>query len=208
MIDQRLRGPKEQLLSPVAAAVPGWVSPQTLTLAGLLLTLVAAAAAGTGHPGWAVSGWLAGRVLDGLDGEVARHRGTSSDWGGYLDIVADTIGYAALPLGVAVGVDEPAVWTAVAVLLATFYVNAVSWTYAAAVLEKRAAGAAATGERTTVTMPTGLVEGAETVVFFTAFAALPSLAGPLFWLMAALVALTVAARLRWARGALSGGATR
>jgi phosphatidylglycerophosphate synthase len=205
VIDRRLRGGKERLLGPVAGAVPAFLSPAALTVSGLGLTLAAAAAAAAGHPAWAVAGWLAGRLLDGLDGEVARSRGTSSDWGGYLDMVSDTVGYAALPLGVALGRDDAETWATVAILLASFYVNAVSWAYAAAVLEKRGSGAASTGERTSVTMPSGLIEGAETVVFFTAFAALPGLAPALFTTMAALVALTIALRMRWVHAALAGG---
>jgi hypothetical protein len=58
-------------------------------------------------------------------------------------------------------------------LLGSFFVNAASWMYLSAVLERRGAGAAARGERTTVTMPPGLIAGAETVVLYTLFLVFP-----------------------------------
>lgn len=198
MIDQQLRAVKERTLAPVAAVLARGVPALTLTLAGLGFTLAAAGAAAASWPAVALACWLAGRLLDGLDGEVARLRGEACDLGGYLDIVVDTVGYAVVPVGVAVGVDTPATWVAVAVLLATFYVNAVSWTYLSAVLEKRGAGSGTTGERTTVTMPASLVEGAETVVLFAAFLALPQWAAKIFAVMAGLVVVTVVHRLVWA----------
>lgn len=196
MLDQSLRSVKERVLRPIVGPVATVLPPIALTSLGLVLTLGAALAAALGHPGLAVVGWLVGRLLDGLDGEVARHRGTSSDLGGYLDLVADTIGYAAIPLGVAIGADERATWVAAAVLLATFYLNAVCWLTLAAVLEKRGAGSEATGERTTVTMPRSLIEGTETVLFFTAFLAFPGAATSLMWVMALLVTLTIVHRIR------------
>ena len=146
--------------------------------------------------------WLVGRAADGLDGLVARRRRSASDLGGYLDMLGDTVGYAAVPLGVAVAAGDDVVWTACAVLLATFYVNTVSWTYLSALLEKRGNGVASSGEATSIRMPVGVIEGAETIVLLTVVLAWPATAAWLFALMAALVALTVLQRVRWAQGAL------
>ena len=75
-----------------------------------------------------------------------------------------------------------------AVLLATFYVNAVSWTYLSALLEKRSAGASRTGELTSIAMPPALVEGAETLVLFTLALLVPRDAPQVFAVMAVAVA--------------------
>ena len=101
-------------------------------------------------------------------------------------------------LGVAAGVDTRIAWIAAAALVASFFVNAISWSYLAAVLEKRGHGAAATGEMTTITMPPALVEGTETIVLFSVFIALPNAAVPTFLAMAALVILNVVQRIGWA----------
>jgi hypothetical protein len=70
------------------------------------------------------------------------------------------------------------------------------------VLEKRDVGARHRGEVTSVAMPTALIEGAETIVIFTAFLAFPKWASWTFAAMAALVAVNVVQRMMWARRAL------
>ncbi len=120
-----------------------------------------------------------------------------SDFGGYLDIMLDFVVYAAIPL--ALMLAEPNLLRAGALLLASFFVNAASWMYLAAILERRQAGAAAQNELTTITMPPGIVAGAETVVFYTAMLAWSSARETLFVVMAALVMVNVGQRLWWAR---------
>ena len=203
MLDLRLRPLKERLLEPAADRLAGHLGAKTLTGLSLTVTLGAALLAATRRPWLALGAWLLGRLLDGLDGPVARWRDTASDLGGYLDLLADTIGYAAVPIGVAYGVDERGTWIALAFLLASFYVNAISWTYLSTVLEKRGAGAAVTGELTSVTMPPALVEGTETILLFSLFLAIPQLSTWLFAAMAIAVAVNVVQRLTWARGKLA-----
>jgi hypothetical protein len=70
--------------------------------------------------------------------------------------------------------------------------------YLAAMLEKRNAGAASRGETTSVTMPAGLIEGAETIVFYTLFLLFPNALVLLFSLMATLVLVTASQRVGWA----------
>jgi CDP-alcohol phosphatidyltransferase len=123
MFDQRLRVIKEALLAPVARPIASRVGPNALSAGGLACSLVAAVAAWRSFVVVSVICWLAGRFLDGLDGIVARMRSSASDRGAYLDIVLDTIGYAAVPLGVAASVNRVPAWMATAFLLASFYVN-------------------------------------------------------------------------------------
>ncbi|MFO7781562.1 MAG: CDP-alcohol phosphatidyltransferase family protein, partial [Spirochaetia bacterium] len=141
--------------------------------------------------------WLLGRLLDGLDGAVARRSGKQSDLGGYLDMLLDVIAYALIPLGMALAFPSPAVFVAVAGLLAVFYVNIASWLYLSALMEKRKKGEeyAAT---TSLFMPSGLIEGTETIVFYTLFIAFPGIFVVLAYTMAAMTTITVAQRLVWA----------
>ena len=169
-----------------------------------MLGVGAAGAAAAGLTALAVVLWLANRAADGLDGAVARTRGRVTDGGAYLDIVADVVVYAVVPLGVAVHIDARATWIATAVLLATFYVNTISWTYLAALLERRAVGADAGAESTSVTMPPGLVEGAETIVWFTLLLAFPSLAPWWMGTMAVATSLGAAVRVRSGLRSLGG----
>ncbi|MBA3659787.1 MAG: hypothetical protein H0W67_09335 [Gemmatimonadales bacterium] len=83
-------------------------------------------------------------------------------------------------------------------LFATLYVNAASWMYLAAILERRGQGVEATGERTTATMPPATVAVAETVVFYSLFLLVPAWALRRFWVMGFLLLGNVAVRLAWA----------
>jgi phosphatidylglycerophosphate synthase len=197
MLDLRLRSTKERLLAPVAARCPNFLSAAAVSFVSLACCVGAGVAAWRGAVVLSVILWLAGRVLDGLDGAIARSNGAASDFGGYVDLLFDTVGYAAVPLGIAFSVGQLGTWQIIAVLLGSFYVNSVSWLMLSALLEKR--GERASGEQTSVTMPTGLIEGTETIVLFTIALALPQHADITFAVMAAGVAIGVTQRAVAAR---------
>lgn len=196
MFDAALRPHKEALLAPVARRVAERVAPGWLTLGGIILGVGAAVAAGGGLRWPSLVLWVVSRVLDGLDGVVARHRDAASDLGGYLDMIADAVVYAAVPIGVAAAAGGRA-WISGMVLIGAFYVNALAWAYLAAVVEKHGAGAARAG-LTSIVMPAGLVEGAETLVLYTLMLAVPSHATVWFISMTVLVAMTTVQRVWWA----------
>jgi phosphatidylglycerophosphate synthase len=198
MIDKVLRYPKERVLEPVALRLLQGVHPNAITIIACGVGIAAAVAVWQQAYAPALALWLLNRVLDGLDGTVARLMNKQSDFGGYLDIVLDTVVYAAIPVGLALGMSTNAVYLALAFLLASFYINGASWMYLAALLEKRNNGATARGELTTVTMPGGLIEGTETIVFYTLFLLFPGALVPLFVVMGALVLVTAAQRVVWA----------
>ncbi|HEU4326511.1 MAG TPA: CDP-alcohol phosphatidyltransferase family protein [Roseiflexaceae bacterium] len=198
MVDKVLRKPKEQILTPLAHGPLRALHPTAVTLLACVVGLMAAVAAWQQLYGAALVLWLLNRTLDGLDGTLARVHGRQSDLGGYLDILLDVLVYAAVPAGLALGVGTPAAYLSLALLLGSFYINGASWMYLAALLEKRSQGARASGELTTVTMPGGLIEGAETVLFYALFLLFPTALVPLFGLMALLVGVTTVQRLVWA----------
>ena len=198
MLDSTMRPVKDRLLAPVAHSPIGRLHPMILSALGLAVTIAAAAAAWQRLSALAVALCLVGRLADGLDGVAARATDRASDVGGLVDFCFDTIGYSAVPLGIALGLDDRATWIATAVLLATFYVNGTTLGYLAALREKRALGAAVQGQPTSAALPRGLVEGTETIVFFTVALAWPGTASVVWGVMAGAVALTVLERLGWA----------
>jgi phosphatidylglycerophosphate synthase len=210
VVDRRLRALKRAVLHPAAATLAPRLTRRgavPITALALGVGVAAAVAAAAGAYRVALVGWLANRVLDGLDGEVARRLGRADDRGGYVDLLADYLVYAALPIGAAVGATapwsplgpdpSPWTWPAVAVLLAAYYVNLGSYALLAALMEKRGRGARARGEATSLVMPAGLVEGFETIVLVALMLAFPSLLAGWFALAAALVAATAAQRAAW-----------
>lgn len=182
------------------------VSPTTVTLLGLVTGLIAAALLLEQQYGLALVLWLVSRLFDGLDGTIARTHARQSDFGGYLDILSDFVVYAAVPTALVLGRPlTPGPLIALSLLLALFYVNAASWMYLSAILEKRSAGTPSRAEQTTVTMPIGLVGGSETIAFYCAFMLLPAHVVPLFGAMATLVGASVLQRLFWAEAHLRTG---
>ncbi|HXG72196.1 MAG TPA: CDP-alcohol phosphatidyltransferase family protein [Gemmatimonadaceae bacterium] len=199
MFDDALRAFKDRLLWPFAVAIGTRISPNAVTLAAFLVGLIAATLAARGDYGAALGAWLLNRILDGVDGTLARATEQQSDFGGYLDIVLDFAVYAAVPIGLVVAVQDRLTALLGAALLGAFFVNGASWMYLAAILERRGEGAAALGERTTIRMPAGLIAGTETVVLYSLFLILPAKLPLLFTLMMAGVVITIVQRLIWAR---------
>ena len=203
MFDEKMRQFKDNAFAPLAQllqAVPPWF----FTVAGLVVGLITAVSVWQQQYILGFFLWITNRVLDGLDGAVARQCGTTSDFGGYLDIVVDFVTYAAIPVGLAAsqvdphassGMAQPLILSLI-FLLCTYYVNAASWMYLAAVLEKRRARHE--GRLTTIAMPAGIIGGTETIVFYGAFIIFPTHLVWLFSLMAGLIVITIGQRLVWA----------
>ena len=133
---------------------------------------------------------IANRLLDGLDGAVARARGPS-DLGGYFDIVADFAFYVSIPLGF--GILAPANTLPALVLTASFVLTGVSFLAFAVIAAKRGAQTDAHG-RKSFFYSTGLAEGAETIAVFIAMCAAPAWFGAIAYAYAALCVLTVVQR--------------
>jgi phosphatidylglycerophosphate synthase len=204
VLDERLRAVKVNVLAPLAKRYSE-IHPLQLTGVAFTVGLLAAATATTGNYSIALLLWLVNRVLDGLDGEVARLTEKQSDWGGYLDIVCDFVVYALVPFALAWSLGSPGALFAVAFLLVTFYVNAGSWLYMSALIEKRRSSSETPTQSKTLTsikIPTGFIEGTETIVFYSLFLLLPAYAPYLMVLMAFLVILTIFQRLSWAESQL------
>ncbi|MFK7802623.1 MAG: CDP-alcohol phosphatidyltransferase family protein [Anaerolineae bacterium] len=201
MLDSVTRTAKEMTLNPVAGLLDS-IHPNHITIASLFPGLLCAWFASQGMMGWAVGMWAANRILDGLDGTLARRQGTQSDFGGYLDILIDFVVYAVVPIGIVLGRPDQANWIALAILLTVYYVNSASWMYLSSILEKRGRGTSRTKELTTITMPTGIIEGTETVIAYFLFLLFPAYSVYLFLLFAFLVAVTIVQRMVWAKGVL------
>lgn len=172
------------------------IGADAVTVAGLGLGLVAAALIAAGAPAlWALAPLLASRLADGLDGGVARARG-KTDFGGFLDITCDFLFYGAIPL--AFVLRDPANGAAGAFLLCSFYVNGASFLGYAILAEKRGLTTRARGEKS-LYFTAGLLEGTETIAFFTLLCLWPGGFMPLAWAFGALCFATALGRVLLAR---------
>lgn len=75
------------------------VRPNHLTILGALIAVSSGYLASQGHLLAAGLVFLAGSLMDGLDGALARHTNTSSSFGAYLDSVLDRVGESAILIG-------------------------------------------------------------------------------------------------------------
>ena len=195
MFDSSLRRFKDRVGTPLAQRMSR-VSPMFISMLALVVGLLATYAAYKGQYIWAFAFWILNRILDGLDGLIARLHQSQSDFGGYVDILTDFAIYAALPIGLVAGSASSERYLALAFMLASFYVNTASWMYLAAILEKRAAHDPDT--QTTIVMPAGIIGGFETIIAYGIFLLFPAFITILFSIFAALVFITVIQRLIWA----------
>ena len=174
-----------------ARVVGRLVTANTVTVIAFLCGLAAAGFTAAGWQKAGVASWGANRLLDGLDGAVARHCKQQSDFGGFLDIVSDFVVYALIPAAL-----QP---SCLPLLFAAYVFNCVSLFKLSAVLEDREKAS----ESTSVRMPPALIEGAETILAYTAALLLPEysvvpMQETIFSVFAGLVILGPLHRLMWA----------
>ncbi|QIQ85416.1 CDP-alcohol phosphatidyltransferase family protein [Erythrobacter sp.] len=188
MFDAKLRPLIDPPLNRAGRALARWgISANALTLAGLALGLAGAGAIALGEIGAGLALILANRLLDGLDGAVARASGPSH-FGGYLDIVADFAFYVSVPLGF--GVLAEANTFPALVLVASFVLTGVSFLAFATIAAERGEETEAHG-RKSFFYSTGLAEGAETIAVFVTMCLFPGWFGAIAYGYAALCVLTV-----------------
>lgn len=192
MLDRQLRDALGPGLEATGRRLAGaGVRPGAVTAGGWLVGVGACVAAATGQWYPALALWLANRLLDGLDGPVARATGPT-DAGGFLDIVADFSIYAGFV--VAVAIAEPAARLACGALLLAYYVSGTAFLALSSLLERR--GQTATRpDRRSLRFVGGLAEGAETIVVYVLFCLLPYHAAAIAWVFAAVVAVTAVQRV-------------
>ncbi|ESP99542.1 MULTISPECIES: CDP-alcohol phosphatidyltransferase family protein [Streptomyces] len=197
MLDVRARAALSGPLDRAAAMLdrPA-VTPHRLTALGMLTGLASAGSAAAGWWPAAMVLWLLSRLADGLDGPLARRRGTAdrSGAGGFLDICADFLVYGAFVVGVAVGVGGPAL-PFLLVLLA-YYVNGTVFLAFSSIAERtgRRGDGRLSGGRS-LNFLGGLAEGGETIAVHTLWCLLPGFAHTIAWVWAAVVAVTAAHRV-------------
>ena len=195
MFDTYLRKLKDRIGKPLAYRLDK-IDPKIITIIGLGFGLASAILAYFNLFVWALIFWLINRTLDGLDGLVARLHDKQDDLGGYLDTMADWIVYAALPFGLVLAEPNAVRYLALAILLASFYINTVALMYLSIIQEKKPFQKQ--DVQTTIVMPPGLVGGTETILFYCLFLLFPGQIVLLFSIFAGLVSITIIQRISWA----------
>lgn len=170
------------------------IGADAITFTGFALGMAAATAIAFQHflPGLVLL--LLSRLMDGLDGAVARAT-RPTDRGGFLDITLDFLFYAAIPLAFALA-DPAANALPAAVLLAAFIGTGSSFLAFAIVAEKRRLQSVAFPDKSFYFLG-GLTEATETIAAFAAMCLWPGYFALIAYGFAALCAITIALRIAW-----------
>jgi phosphatidylglycerophosphate synthase len=164
------------------------LSPNAITLAGLAFGIFAAIATAMAANTLAIALWWLGRLLDGTDGIYARSSGRVTDFGGYLDILADMAGYSAMIIGFACARPEQTCWW---LTILALYVLCIT---SALSLGSLGTVGGNKGDNRSLRLAAGLAEGGETGLVYTALLVFPSATQSLctFWVF--ILSMTVGAR--------------
>lgn len=183
MMDAPLRRILTKPMAGIAAALDvRWITPDRLTMAGLVIGLASAVLAAVQWWPLALVAWLVSRLFDGVDGTLARRRGKStqpgtSEAGGFLDIVSDFVVYGATVLGVAIGASAAfsAPWWPFLLVMLSYYLNGAAFLAFSSIAER-------TGRTTTDADNRSLfflgriAEGGETILVHSLWLVLPFIA--------------------------------
>lgn len=169
-------------------------SAQAITLTGFAMGMAAALLIAQAHYGLGLLLILLSRLMDALDGAVARHT-QATDAGGFLDITLDFIFYASIPL--AFGFANP-LQNALpaATLLFGFMGTSASFLAFAALAAKRGLQDLNFPDKSLYFLG-GLTEATETLACFATMCLWPEHFAVLAYGFAALCALTTLSRIRW-----------
>ncbi len=163
MIDQKLIPLINQFLTkPAHALLARGITPNHITITGFAFGLIALPLIATQHYFAALIFIVFNRLMDGLDGVLAR-LSTPSDQGAFLDITLDFIFYASIPLGFAMA--SPTNALPAAFLLASFIGTGTSFLAFSLLAERRNLKSIEYPNKGIYYLG-GLTEGFETILFF------------------------------------------
>lgn len=190
----------QSALTPLARTlVRCGVGANAVSLAALATGLMASTAIAAQAYLAGALGILVSRLLDGLDGTVARQT-QPTDAGGFLDIVGDFLFYASVPLAFAYA-DPGSNALAAATLLAAFVGTGSSFLAFATLAAKRGLHNPRYPTKSFYFLG-GLTEGSETLACFLAMCVWPQHFAALAYGFSLLCCLTIVTRLWWGWKAL------
>jgi len=193
MFDRHLHPRIKPLLNQMTEKLdrPG-ITPDGITLVGFAIGVLALPLLALGWYLPALIAILLNRVLDGLDGALARRRGLT-DAGGFLDIALDFLFYALVPFGFILA-DPLANGLAGGWLLFAFIGTGSSFLAFAALAAKHNIDNPGYAHKSFYYLG-GLTEGTETIALFVLSCLFPQAFAWLAWVFGALCWLTTLTRV-------------
>ncbi|NCN42603.1 CDP-alcohol phosphatidyltransferase family protein [bacterium] len=197
MIDNSFRKQLENFSRPlIELFVLLKLTPNVVTIVSCLTGLAAALLITKGLFITALFVWWAGRLLDGLDGILARRLGKSSSLGAFLDINADMLAYSAVIMAFNfIRPDLGIVWCSILLL----YVMCISGALSLGSIQPELPNE----QNRKQALASGLAEGGETGIYYSLCLLLPQHIKELSYIWIAILITTVFSRFILARRVLS-----
>ena len=170
------------------------IGADAVTVTGFVIGMAAALAIALENYLLGLALLLLSRLMDGLDGAVARAT-KPTDRGGFLDITLDFLFYASIPLAFAIAHPAQNALPA-AVLLAAFIGTGSSFLAFAVIAEKHQVPSTAFPDKSFYFLG-GLTEATETLIAFAAMCLWPQWFPQIAYGFAVLCAITIAMRIGW-----------
>ena len=194
MIDHRLLPFVEFVLRPVATyLVEKKVTANTITITGFLIGIFSLPLIIFGFFKLAILTIIFNRLLDGIDGIVARRRGIS-DNGAFLDISLDFIFYASIPL--AFGLYDPTKNSLYACILLFSFFGTGSTFLAFSIMAERRKIPSSLFSSKGFNYLGGLMEGTETIIFILLMCVFPNYFSVLAMIFSFLCVISTCIRIK------------
>ncbi len=195
MFDERFRRWLAPILQgPADFLVRTGVTANQVTIGGFALAIGSAGAIAAGRPILGIGVWIASRLLDGLDGVVAR-RSAPSGLGGFLDITLDMAAYSVMV--VAFAFRHPVHQLEWLLILVGYVLCITTTAVLSSILERQRAPLP--GNDRSLQFTAGFAEAGETTVVYVLLALVPDWAGPIARVWVLVLGATVIQRIRLAQ---------
>ena len=195
MLDRTILDKTRSMLSNLAKQLlKRNITANQVTVAGFIVGMTAVPLIILDYTYLALACIILNRLLDGLDGTLAR-MSTPTDRGGFLDIVLDFIFYSAIPLAFAIANPESNALAA-AVLIYAFIGTGCSFLAFATIAEKRKLVSTEFPDKSFYYLG-GLTEATETIIIFGIMCLFPTYFSLLAYGFATLCAITTVLRIRF-----------
>ena len=191
MIDNHFRPHLPKLTRPLIRLYK-WIGlhPNQVTLLSLVVSFVAAYLIATHNFLPAILLWWVGRLFDGTDGIYARELGQTTPLGAFLDILCDMASYSIMIVGFSFAFPElQSTW----IVILFFYVLCITGALALGSLEEKKPRIK--NDNRGLRFASGVAEGGETGIAYTAFLLFPGRINILAIVWIAILFVTVLARV-------------
>lgn len=194
MFDQQFR---QKIMHPLGQPLAKFLSKlgvtaNQVTVVSFLISILSAYYFSQGDLRTGILAWWLSRLLDGLDGVLARYTNSASLFGGFLDITLDMLAYSAVIIGFSFSFPSlNHLW----LLVLTGYIGCITTALSLAQINTQVVQQK---DNRSLSLAMGLAEATETGIAYSLFAVFPDYLGTLVIIWISVLAITILSRIIYA----------